>query len=433
VVIAAQRGLRRGVVEQFRRPAVLAAGRGWVIDSILITGSVAGLIEVLSLQQAGATQQGALILLVPGLVGPPVAVVASRLLPLGCRALYGLASRCRALAAYLALRHIARRSGGVRTTVVLATAFSMAAFAFAAWSVGQRNYQLVAQTQVGAADVLTVEVPAGQNLGAIVDKADPSGRLATAVDACDGTLAVDPARFARIAYWPRHLPPPSVAELEPPAPPIVLSGDALRVTVDVGSMPIAHGQLSANMTGGTSPIPSPARRSANSGTAAAVALTSRTMVRRFPGRDRCGTLVHTTPEALRHARRGDPRHDLLMLLVLDRQRLHHHRDLFLPSPSGHTHARMPPGASPGTRNSDRRAQGSSARPVKVKAPAPDLHAGSRPKEVPASAGSHNPTHTAALRHPAKTAEPTPTPRSQPHDNGNQPQFSPRATSPKRTP
>lgn len=254
VIMAAQRGLRRGVVEQFRRPAVLALGRGWVIDSILITGSVAGLIEVLSLRQARATQDSALILLVPGLLGLAVAVVASRLLPIGCRALYGLASRYRALAAYLALRHIARRSGGVRTTMVLATAFSMAAFAFAAWSVAQRNYQLVAQAQVGAADVLTVEVPAGQNLGSIVDKADPSGRLATAVDAYDGTLAVDPARFARIAYWPRHLPLPSAAELEPPAPAIMLSGDALRVTVDVGSMSIPHGQLYANMTTGASPV-----------------------------------------------------------------------------------------------------------------------------------------------------------------------------------
>lgn len=254
VALAAQRSLRRGVVEQFQRPAVLAARRGWVIDSILITGSVAGLVEVLSLQQAGATQQGTLVLLVPGMLGLAVAVVASRLLPLGCRALYGLASRCRTLAAYLALRHIARRSGGVRTTTVLATAFSLAAFAFAAWSVGQRNYQLAAQTQVGAADVLAVEVPAGQNLGAIVDKADPSGLLATAVDAYDGTLAVDPARFARIAYWPPHQPPPSAAELEPPAPPIVLRGDALQVTVDVSSMSVPHSQLHANLATGASPV-----------------------------------------------------------------------------------------------------------------------------------------------------------------------------------
>ena len=160
------------------------------------------------------------------------------------------------LAAYLALRHIARRSGGVRTTIVLATAFSLAAFAFAAWSVGQRNYQLVAEAETGAPEVLTVRLPAGQNLGTIVDRIDPSGRLATAVDTYQGTIAVDPARFARIAYWPAR-PSPSrlTAVLQPPvAPPIVLSGDAFRVTVDVGSMSIPHVQLYVNMTTGASPV-----------------------------------------------------------------------------------------------------------------------------------------------------------------------------------
>ena len=123
----------------------------------------------------------------PGLLGLAVAVAASRLLPLGCRALYGTASRHGLLAAYLALRHVARRSGGVRTTIVLATAFSLAAFAFAAWSVGQRNYRLVAEAEIGAPEVLTVRLPAGQNLGTIVDRIDPSGRLATAVDTYQGT------------------------------------------------------------------------------------------------------------------------------------------------------------------------------------------------------------------------------------------------------
>ena len=255
VILTAQRALRRGVVEQFRRPALLTAGRGWVIDSILITACVSGLIEVLSLHGTGAAQSSTLILLVPGLLGLAVAVAASRLLPLGCRALYGTASRHKLLAAYLALRHIARRTGGVRTTIVLATAFSLAAFAFAAWSVGQRNYQLVAEAETGAPEVLTVSLPAGQNLGTIVDRIDPSGRLATAVDNYQGTIAIDPARFAGIAYWPAR-PSPSrlTAVLRPPfAPPIVLSGPAFRVTVDVGSMSIPHVQLYVNMTG-ASPV-----------------------------------------------------------------------------------------------------------------------------------------------------------------------------------
>ena len=256
VILTAQRALRRGVVEQFRRPALLTAGRGWVIDSILITGCAAGLIEALSLHGTGAAQSSTLILLVPGLLGLAVAVAASRLLPLGCRALYDTATRHKLLAAYLALRHIARRSAGVRTTIVLATAFSLAAFALAAWSVGQRNYQLVADANTGAPAVLTVRVPAGQNLGTIVDRIDPSGRLATAVDTYQGTIAVDPARFARIAYWPARPSPSGLnASLHPPAtPPIVLAGDAFRVTVDVHAMSIPDVQLYVNMTTGASPV-----------------------------------------------------------------------------------------------------------------------------------------------------------------------------------
>lgn len=256
VILTAQRALRRGVVEQFRRPALLTRGRGWVVDSILITACVCGLIEVLSLHGTGAGQSSTLILLVPGLLGLAVAVAASRLLPVGCRALYGTASRHKLLAAYLALRHVARRTGGLRTTIVLATAFSLAAFAFAAWSVGQRNYRLVAKAETGAPEVLTVRLPAGQNLGTIVDRIDPSGRLATAVDTYQGTTAIDPARFARIAYWPARPSPSRLTAVLRPifAPPIVLSGPAFRVTVDVGSMSIPGLRLYVNMSMGASPV-----------------------------------------------------------------------------------------------------------------------------------------------------------------------------------
>ncbi len=239
-----------------------------MVDSILLTGSAAGLAEVLSSRQIGSASHGVLELLVPGLLGLAVAVVAARLLPLICRALYGVTSRHGGLASYLAIRHIARREGGVRTTIVLATAFSLAAFAFTAWSVGQRNYKLVASARVGAPEVLTVDVPAGRTLSAIVDKADPSGRLATAVDTYIGvsggtageyTIAVDPARFARIASWPGQLSQREdhalISGLSPPAAaPIVLAGSAARITVDVSSMSVAGEQLYANVTTGASPV-----------------------------------------------------------------------------------------------------------------------------------------------------------------------------------
>lgn len=268
VLLAAQRTLRRGVVEQFRRPSRVAAGRGWVVDTMLLTGSAAGLVEVFSTHQVGSASHGVLNLLVPGLLGLAVAVVASRLLPLACQALYGFTSSHGGLAAYLALRHIARRPGGIRTTIVLATAFSLAAFAFAAWSVGQRNYQLVAGARVGAPVVLSVSAPPGKSVGAIVDKADPSGQLATVVDTYIGvtgstagqyTIGVDPARFARIASWPRSLSAGAIARLTaglapPAAPPIVLTGDALRVKVDVASMSLPGEVLYANVTTGASPV-----------------------------------------------------------------------------------------------------------------------------------------------------------------------------------
>jgi hypothetical protein len=268
VLLAAQRTLRRGVVEQFRRPSRVAARRSWVIDAILLTGSAAGLAEVYSTHQIGSASHGVLSLLVPGLLGLAVAVIASRLLPLGCQALYGFTASHGGLAPYLALRHIARRPGGIRTTIVLATAFSLAAFAFTAWSVGQRNYQLVAGARVGAPVVLAVSVPAGANLGALVDRADPAGRLAAVVDTYIGvsggsvgqyTMGVDPARFAAIAYWPRSLSAGAIARLTaglapPAAPPVVLTGDALRVTIDVASMSLPGEVVYANVTTGSSPV-----------------------------------------------------------------------------------------------------------------------------------------------------------------------------------
>jgi len=268
VIMAAQRVLRRGVVEQLRRPSRQAASRGWVLDSILLTGAVAGLAELYTGGQLGSGRGGVLELLVPGLTGLAVAVIASRLLPIGCRALYGSTSRRGSLAPFLALRHIARREGGIRTTIVLATAFSLTAFAFAAWSVAQRNYRLVAGTRVGAADVLTVAVPPGRDLGTIVARADPAGRLAATVDTYVGlsgnaagqyTLAVDPARFARVASWPGVVPGRSAAafaaRLHPSAaPPIVLKGDALRVAVTVASMSAPGEQLYANVTTGSTPV-----------------------------------------------------------------------------------------------------------------------------------------------------------------------------------
>ena len=130
---------------------------------------------------------------------------------------------------------------------MLATAFALSTFAVTAWAVDRNNEHLVAAAEVGAPVVLTVGVPAGKSLGTIVDQADPGGRMAAAVDRYTSlssgnsgltVLAVDPQRFARVAAWRPGLRQRADQRTGPGAgpagpAPVILSGSALRVTVDV--------------------------------------------------------------------------------------------------------------------------------------------------------------------------------------------------------
>ena len=271
VILAARRTLRRPVVDQWRRSGRRATDRGWVVDAILLTGAVAGLLDLLFTGQISSASHNVLSLLVPGLLGLAIAVAASRILPMACRAFFGRTSRRGGLGLYLAVRHIARRPGGVRTTIVLATAFALATFAVTAWSVGRDNYRLVAGAQVGAPTVLNVVAPAGLDFGSVVDKADPGGRMAVAVDVYSSvssgttgsgtvTLGVDPQRFARIANWRASYAAQPLralmARIDPPPPtrPVVLAGDAFRVKVRIGSLSVPGLQFGADVTVGASPV-----------------------------------------------------------------------------------------------------------------------------------------------------------------------------------
>ncbi len=244
VAATARRTLSRSVVDQWQRAGRQAAQRGWVLDAILITAAVAGLVELRVSGQIGSARRGVLGLLLPGLLGVAVAVVASRLLIVACRAGFRSTARRGRIGPFLALRHVARRPGGMRTTIVLATAFALAGFAAGIWTVTVANIRAVADARAGAATVLSVTPPAGHDLAVIVDRIDPGGRQAMAVDEYTNSsgsgagqvlLAVDPQRFARIASWRpdwaggrplRSL----TAGLDPPAPPpVVLRGGQVRV------------------------------------------------------------------------------------------------------------------------------------------------------------------------------------------------------------
>jgi hypothetical protein len=251
VVATARRTLGRSVVEQWQRASRGAAERGWVLDAILITAAAAGLIELRVSGQIGSARQGVLSLLLPGLLGVAVAVAASRLLIIACRAGFRTTQSSGRIGPFLALRHVARRPGGMRTTIVLSTAFALAAFAAGIWTVSVANIRAVADAQVGAATVLSVTPPAGHDLAPIVDRIDPGGRQATAVDeytnlsgsgAGQVLLAVDPQRFARIASWrpswAAGRPLRSLTRaLDPPAPPpVVLRGSQVRVSFDANGV-----------------------------------------------------------------------------------------------------------------------------------------------------------------------------------------------------
>lgn len=242
VVLSAVRTLRRPVLEQWRMVEGRAPGRTWVLDTLLLTGASAGLVDLVLGGEIDSAHHSALSLLVPGLLGLGVAVIASRLLPLACRVL----TRTRVgtgIATFLALRHVARRPGGARTTILLGTSFAVATFAVSAWAVERSNYRAAAGVTVGAPAVLTVQLPQGQDLGSLVERADPSGRHAAAVDLFTGTgsitLAVDAQRWAQVASWPgpKTLRSRIKQLIDPPtAAPLTINGDAVRVNLSVSNL-----------------------------------------------------------------------------------------------------------------------------------------------------------------------------------------------------
>jgi putative ABC transport system permease protein len=247
IVLAARRALVRPVIEQWHHTAHRAAHRGWVLDAMLLTGAVAGLAELVIGGHVTSARSGSVGLLVPGLLGLAVAVVTSRLLPAICGLVFGLTRRHGGTGLFLAVRHIARRPGGTRTTIVLTAAFALATFAVIAFTMAQRNIDRVAAAQTGAAAVLTVKAPAGQDLGTIVDRIDPGGQQAAAVDRYAGgtangsvLLAVQPQRFAQVAQWQSgFLDRPAATlgpALDPPtAAPVTLPSAAAAVRVRVTS------------------------------------------------------------------------------------------------------------------------------------------------------------------------------------------------------
>jgi putative ABC transport system permease protein len=265
VIVGGRRTVVRPVVEQWRRTGRRANDRGWVFDAVVLTAAVAGLAQLFLSGALSSAKQSALALLVPGLMGLAIAVVASRLLPMICRALFARTRSKGDLGAFLAVRHIARRPGGTRTTMILATAIALATFSMGAWIVGDSNRTRIADIGVGAPTVLDVSLPIGMDLAKVVDHIDPGGHTATAVmsfnNGTNTLIGVEPQRFASIAHWSAGRvadPHALLSDLEPPAPnPIVLTGERVRLRLaDVAITPApAEVIVDVAATGSAAPTP----------------------------------------------------------------------------------------------------------------------------------------------------------------------------------
>ena len=239
--LAARRTLTRPVLEQWRRGSSQLSHRGWVLEAGLLVATVAGLVELFATGTVGSGSADVLALLVPGLLGLGVAVLAARVMPWACGAVVPLTRRHGGLGGFLAVRQVARRPAAMRTLMLVTASFALATFAVSAWAVDQRNVHDVAATRVGAAAVLDVVPKPGQDLSATVDRIDPTGHSAMAVESYTDfgaqgrrTIAVQASRLARVAYW-RHdfsaVPLATLAKrLAPPAPdPVSIDGDRIRI------------------------------------------------------------------------------------------------------------------------------------------------------------------------------------------------------------
>jgi putative ABC transport system permease protein len=249
-VLAGSRTLRRPVVEQWRRATRQAKARSWVIDTVVVAASVAALVALIRGGVIGSSGPNVLALVAPGLVVLAAALLGSRVLPVLCRATYGPTRRRGQLGRFLAVRQLGRRPSTLRLALVLAVAFGLVAFGVDAWSVASSNAHDRAWTETGAAQVLTVNPAPGQDLESIVDRLDPSGRDATVVrESIDFSgsggpallLAVEPDRFAHVAFWRSDFGQPPLATLtarltQQVAPAVSLSGDGLQVSLDASRL-----------------------------------------------------------------------------------------------------------------------------------------------------------------------------------------------------
>jgi hypothetical protein len=190
----------------------------------------------------GATRTDPLAAFAPGLLALAAGLLGARLLPVLLRATFRYTSNSRWLALTLATRRVARLREFGPQVILLSIAIGLTVFGISGWATATHNRDVQSQFEVGAPKVLTVAVRPGVNFLSAVRKADSGGNSAMAAvveTASNGTtLAVDSTRMDAVVSWPPGLSAGGAREvakrLVPThlAPPVMVSGTAIRVTVD---------------------------------------------------------------------------------------------------------------------------------------------------------------------------------------------------------
>nr|MDT0658361.1 ABC transporter permease [Micromonospora sp. DSM 115978] len=219
-LFAQRRELGGPVVDLLRR--VPARSTHW--RSLAAEATVAALAVVAAFQLRGFDGElVGLSLLVPGLVGLAVAMLAARLLlPIAVRSGARALRRGR-VAPALGAFQLARRPGGSRLFLLLAVASALFGFAVVAVDVAGQARADRAELATGADRRLTLlPVEAGALLAA-VRGVDPEGRYAMAAGLVEGdgerqppVLLVDSPALHQVAHWRNADVAPAVDSLRPP-------------------------------------------------------------------------------------------------------------------------------------------------------------------------------------------------------------------------
>ena len=261
------------MVDQWRRTERHAQSRGWAVDAVVATIALAGFVELVKTPVALGSWAEFLPSSAPALLAVVCALAGTRVIPLAAQIGLRPTRRSKRVAAFIAIRQLARRSADQRIFVLLTVSITLVVFGAAGWSVFRANQRNRALTELGASQVVKVSSARGVDPSAVVAKLDPSGRVASAVyvgglsafgiDALDATttsptlLVVDPRSFAAVAHWragfgSRDNLKDQLAPLGPAPPTLVpVDGKYLRMTATVHVQAVIAVRVHVGLTNGS--------------------------------------------------------------------------------------------------------------------------------------------------------------------------------------